>query len=245
MAFIHAVNLVKKYGRGPAETAALRGVSIEIEQGEFVAVMGPSGSGKSTLLTIMGALNTPTQGSYTIDSLEVYRLDRDRRADFRREYLGFVFQSFHLAPYLTLLENAMLPLAVKRMKASGKRDLARQALARVGLEGKEHRLPSQVSGGEQERAALARAIVNHPPILLADEPTGNLDGGTGLRVMEQLGLLHREGRTIVMVTHSEEYAQFAGRIIRLADGLLAGGGSCPAGEPERTGTASVHLRPDR
>jgi putative ABC transport system ATP-binding protein len=221
MPFIEIDNVVKSYGSGPAKVDALRGVSNWVDQGEFVAVMGPSGSGKSTLLSILGALNAPTTGEYRVDGMNVYGLTQNQRSDFRREYLGFVFQNFHLIPYLSLLENVMLPLAVKKMKASDKRDMARAALARVGLADKSHRLPNEVSGGEQERTAVARAIVNKPPVLLADEPTGNLDGTTGREVMSQLGSLHREGMTIVMVTHSEEYSGHADRVIRLEDGRLS------------------------
>ena len=213
-------NIHKFYGTGDAEVHVLRGVNVHIQQGEFVAVMGPSGSGKSTLLTILGALNTPTRGTCLVDGIDVYGLTQDQRADFRREYLGFVFQNFHLVPYLNLLENVMLVLTVKKMKSQEKRELAEAALAKVGLADKADRLPGQVSGGEQERAAIARAIVNQPPVILADEPTGNLDGNTGRTVMAMLNQLRDNGLTIVMVTHSDEYAGQAGRIIHMADGVL-------------------------
>ncbi|MEW6264955.1 MAG: ABC transporter ATP-binding protein [Thermodesulfobacteriota bacterium] len=219
--FIQAERLTKKYGQGEAAVMALREASFSIEAGDFVSVMGPSGSGKSTLLALMGALTSPDRGTYHVDDLDVYALDQDRRADFRREYIGFVFQLFHLAPFLTLMENVMLPLAVKKISAGRKRDLAHQALARVGLAGKENRLPNQVSGGEQERTAIARAVVNEPSILLADEPTGNLDADTGRRVMELLGRLNQEGMTIIMVTHNPEYAAWARRLMLLADGHLS------------------------
>ena len=190
--YIHAENLVKQYGTADAAVMAVGGMSFRIKMGEFVAVMGESGSGKSTLLSMMGALNTPTSGEYSVDGLEVYKLGQDQRADFRREFLGFVFQSFHLVPYLTLLENVMLPLATVKMSRQKKRALAEDALLRVGLNGKSHRLPGQTSGGEQERVAIARAIVNEPPILFADEPSGNLDTKTTRVVMErlQLSLIH-------------------------------------------------------
>jgi putative ABC transport system ATP-binding protein len=188
--------------------------------GEFVVVMGESGSGKSTLLTMMGALNSPTAGNYRVDGLEVYELGQDQRADFRREFLGFIFQSFHLIPYLTLLENVMLPLATVKMSRQKKRALAEDALLRVGLNGKSHRLPGQTSGGEQERVAIARAIVNEPPILFADEPSGNLDTKTTRVVMDLLQSLNEEGMTIVMVTHSPECAGYARRMLRISDGLL-------------------------
>ena len=218
MSYIAAEDLVKSYGRGEARVTALSRVSFSIDRGEFVAVMGPSGSGKSTLLSVMGALNTPTEGLYRVDGIDIYSLGSDRRADFRREYLGFVFQNFHLIPYLNLMENVMLPLAAQRMPGKKKRELACQALERVGLDGKEQRLPSQVSGGEQERTAIARALVARPPILMADEPTGNLDAATGREVMDLLCRLNDDGMTIIMVTHSREYSAYASRVMKTRDG---------------------------
>ncbi|MGD8695191.1 MAG: ABC transporter ATP-binding protein [Syntrophobacterales bacterium] len=220
MSYIHAENLVKEYGTGDAAVTAVGGMSFNIQMGQFVAVMGESGSGKSTLLTMMGALSTPTAGNYSVDGLEVYELGQDQRADFRREFLGFVFQSFHLVSYLTLLENVMLPLATVKMSNKNKRSLAEDALLRVGLNGKSHRLPGQTSGGEQERVAIARAIVNEPPILFADEPSGNLDTKTTREVMDLLKSLNEEGMTIVMVTHSPECAGYARRMLQISDGLL-------------------------
>ena len=220
MSYIHAENLVKQYGTADAAVMAVGGMSFRIKMGEFVAVMGESGSGKSTLLSMMGALNTPTSGEYSVDGLEVYQLGQDQRADFRREFLGFVFQSFHLVPYLTLLENVMLPLATVKMSSKKKRALAEDALLRVGLNGKSHRLPGQTSGGEQERVAISRAIVNEPPILFADEPSGNLDTKTTREVMDLLKNLNEEGMTIVMVTHSPQCAGYTRRMLRISDGLL-------------------------
>ncbi|MDW7710614.1 MAG: ABC transporter ATP-binding protein [Deferrisomatales bacterium] len=220
MSYIEATNLVKRYGAGDAAVFAVRDMSAAIEAGEFVAVMGESGSGKSTLLSMLGALNTPTSGRCTVDGIDVYALGQEQRADFRREFLGFIFQSFHLIPYLTLAENVMLPLAVVKASRKKKREMASEALARVGLAGKEDRLPSQISGGEQERVAIARAIVNEPPILLADEPTGNLDSKTGAAVIALLEKLNQEGMTIVMVTHSPECARHARRVLRVADGVI-------------------------
>ncbi|MGD8382957.1 MAG: ABC transporter ATP-binding protein [Syntrophobacterales bacterium] len=220
MSYIHAENLVKEYGTGDAAVTAVGGMSFNIQMGQFVAVMGESGSGKSTLLTMMGALSTPTAGNYSVDGLEVYELGQDQRADFRREFLGFVFQSFHLVSYLTLLENVMLPLATVKMSNKNKRSLAEDALLRVGLNGKSHRLPGQTSGGEQERVAIARAIVNEPPILFADEPSGNLDTKTTREMMDLLKSLNEEGMTIVMVTHSPECAGYARRMLQISDGLL-------------------------
>ncbi len=220
MSYIEANNLTKRYGTGDGAVAAVQEISLEIEEGEFVAVMGESGSGKSTLLSVLGALNTPTAGSLTVDEIDIYGLGAEQRADFRREFLGFVFQSFHLIPYLTLAENVMLPLATVQASRKEKRRMAEGALARVGLAGKEDRLPSQISGGEQERVAIARAIVNEPPILLADEPTGNLDTKTSTAIMDLLGRLNREGMTIVMVTHSPECARHARRVLKVSDGRV-------------------------
>lgn len=220
MSYIQAENLVKHYGEGDGLVQAVRGISFEIEEGEFVAVMGESGSGKSTLLSMMGALNTPTEGNFLVDDIDIYNLSRDQRADFRREFLGFVFQSFNLILYLTLAENVMLPLVTVKAKNSTKKAMAEEALDRVGLGDLVHRLPSQISGGEQERVAVARAIVNHPPIMLADEPTGNLDSKTSGDIMDLLKKLNAEGMTIIMVTHSEEAARSSRRILRIVDGYL-------------------------
>lgn len=222
MGFIEATDIVKHYGTGDAAVAAVSGMSIKVEEGEFAAIMGESGSGKSTLLSVLGALNTPTSGKYVVDGIDVYALDQEKRADFRREFLGFIFQSFHLVPYLNLAENVMLPLAVVDKSKKEKMHMAEEALRRVGLNGKAHRLPSQISGGEQERVAIARAIVNEPPVLLADEPTGNLDTKTTRDIMNLLKQLNREGMTIIMVTHNPDCAAEAGRTFRISDGLITG-----------------------
>ena len=220
MSYIQVDNLVKQYGSGEASVLALRGMSFQIQTGELIAIMGESGSGKSTLLSVMGALNTPTQGTYRVNDIDVYSLSQEHRADFRRNYLGFVFQSFHLVSYLTVRENVMLPLAPVKMKGKEKLEMAEEALVRMGLAGKGGRLPSQISGGEQERVAIARAVVNRPPVLLADEPTGNLDTKTTREVMALLQKLNSEGMTIIMVTHNPECAEYAGKILRLSDGLM-------------------------
>ena len=220
MSYIVADNLVKFYGTGDAAVPALRGVSFEIEMGEFVGVMGESGSGKSTLLSIMGAMNAPTSGSLRVYDIDIYSLKQEQQADFRREFLGFVFQSFYLVSYLTVIENVMLPLAIVKANGKQKRALAEEALSCVGLADKANRLPNQISGGEKERVAIARAIVNSPPVLLADEPTGNLDTKTSAEIMELLLRLNRNGMTIVMVTHSHQCARYAQRILKVADGLL-------------------------
>ena len=225
MKLIKADQIAKQYGRGEAVVTALNKVSFTVEKGEFVAVMGESGSGKSTLLSVIGTLNTPTSGRLIMDGTDVYALGHDERADFRRKSIGFVFQNFHLIPYLTLAENVMLPLATIREKRRNKQRMALDALSHVGLSEKAGRLPSQISGGEQERVAIARAIVNRPPILLADEPTGNLDSRTGKEIMGLLEKLNNDGMTIVMVTHNPEYAAYAHRVLMVSDGVLSHNGS--------------------
>ncbi len=220
---ILAKDLTKKFGNGEAGVDAIRGMSFEVDAGAFVAIMGESGSGKSTLLSIMGAMNAPSSGGFWVDDIDVYALDNEQRADFRREFLGFIFQGFHLIPYLTVVENVMLPLAAVRMGAGEKEDLAMEALASVGLSGKEKRLPGEISGGEKERVAIARAIVNDPPILLADEPTGSLDTKTTREIMTLLQGLNAEGTTLVMVTHSPDCARYAGRVWHISDGRLTEG----------------------
>ena len=218
MSFIEISNVTKTFHAGDEEYDALKGVSLGINSGEFIAVMGPSGSGKSTLLSLIGGLSKASSGIVSIDSIDLGRLGPNRLSDFRREYLGFVFQSFYLVPYLTALENVMLPLTIQPGVNGTARGMAREALSRVGLEAKAGRLPSQLSGGEQERVAIARAIVNKPALILADEPTGNLDTKTGNKVLDMLKSLHAEGRTIVMVTHSKENAEWAERVIEIRDG---------------------------
>jgi len=220
MDFITADQLNKAYGSGDSTVMAIADVSFRIDSGEFVAVMGESGAGKSTLLSIMGAMNTPTSGVYVVDGIDVYDLGHEQRADFRREFLGFIFQSFHLVPYLNVMENVMLPLTTIRMRRREKEAMAMEALSWVGLETKAKRLPNQISGGEKERVAIARAIVNDPPILLADEPTGNLDSRNTQEVMELLQRLNDAGTTIIMVTHSAECAGYARRRLEMSDGGL-------------------------
>ncbi len=220
MPFVELRDVVKKYRAGDEEYAALRGVSLGINAGEFVAVMGPSGSGKSTLLSLIGGLSRASSGNVSIDGIDLGSLGANKLSDFRREYLGFVFQSFYLVPYLTAAENVMLPLAVQPGVNGTARGKALDALARVGLDAKAGRLPSQLSGGEQERVAIARAIVNGPALILADEPTGNLDTRTGDHVLDMLQELNREGRTVVMVTHNGENAKRAGRTIEIRDGQV-------------------------
>lgn len=220
MAIITVSDLRKQYGTAEEAVEALRGVSFAITEGEFIAIMGQSGSGKSTLLSILGGMNHPTSGSVTIADTAIYTLHEEKLADFRAATLGFIFQSFHLIPYLTARENVMLPLAITKMKKSEKIRLASEALDQVGLSRKGDRLPNQLSGGEQERVAIARAIVNRPRILFADEPTGNLDTTTSYEVMQLFRNLNAAGQTIIMVTHNPENCDYANRTIQLRDGLI-------------------------
>jgi len=220
MSFIVFENVGKVYSAsaGGPQTRVLEGVSFRIEEGEFVALIGPSGSGKTTLLTVVGAMNRPTEGRVVVDGIDVYALSEERRADFRREYLGFVFQQHHLMPYLSAVENAMLPLTTLRAPAREKRERAMAVLEKVGLASKAARLPNQLSGGEQGRLAIARAIVNEPPLLLADEPTGALDTRTGEEVLGVLHELNARGQTVLLVTHNPEAAARAGRVLHIRDG---------------------------
>jgi putative ABC transport system ATP-binding protein len=223
MSLIEIKNLSKAYESGEERVNALVDVGLHIEKGEFISVMGPSGSGKSTLLTILGGLNHPTVGEVVVDDIPIYQLPLERLADFRREYLGFIFQSFQLIPYLTVIENVMLPLSITERSNREQVDMAEEILDRISLKGKERRLPDQLSGGEQERVAIARALVNTPPILLADEPTGNLDTRTGKEIMELFKSLNAEGQTIIMVTHNPENADFSSRRVHLRDGKIGNG----------------------
>jgi putative ABC transport system ATP-binding protein len=210
----------KIYGSSQVPVYALRDVSLSVAEGEFVAVMGPSGSGKSTLLSVLGAMNSPSEGRVVVDGIDLYHLKAEQQADFRHEYIGFVFQQLQLLPYLTAQENVLLTLAIARLPKAEKVARAREALAQVGLEGKEGRLPYQLSGGEQGRVAVARAMVNRPPVLLADEPTGNLDRQTGTQVLELLRELNQEGQTVIMVTHDPAAALYAGRTVQILDGQI-------------------------
>ncbi|GAB4164398.1 MAG: ABC transporter ATP-binding protein [Geothermobacteraceae bacterium] len=220
MALIQIDKLSRHYINGSDCVIALNEVSLEVEEGTFLGVMGPSGSGKSTLLALLGALSHPTGGQLLIDGIDIFDLPQEKRADFRREYLGFVFQSHNLVPYLTALENVMLPLAVGRLSSAEKRRRAAEVLERVGLNDRMLHLPQQLSGGEQERVAIARALVNRPPLLLADEPTGSLDSATSRQILELFAELHAGGQTIVMVTHNRENLEWFDRTIFLRDGRI-------------------------
>jgi putative ABC transport system ATP-binding protein len=225
VSFVIVESVSKIYQPDGASSAVrvLSDVSVAIEEGEFVCLMGPSGSGKSTLLTVVGAMNRPSSGRVVIDGIDIFDLNEERRADFRREYLGFVFQQHHLLPYLTAIENTMLPLVTMNISSKVKRERAAEILERVGLEDKARRLPGQLSGGEQGRLAIARAIVNRPPLLLADEPTGALDTKTGRDVMNVLLTLNAGGQTILMVSHNPETSALAHRVVNILDGRVLGG----------------------
>jgi putative ABC transport system ATP-binding protein len=218
--FIDVRGLEKTFAGDGAPVQALRGLDLVVAEGTFLGVMGQSGSGKSTFLAMLGGLTHPSGGGVSVDGIDLYALPGERLADFRREYLGFVFQSFNLVPYLTALENVMLPLAVKRMPGAAKRDRAVSVLDRVGLTSRAGHLPGKLSGGEQERVAIARALVNEPPLILADEPTGALDSETTVEIMDLFATLNREGITIVMVTHNPEIQSYFDRTIVLRDGRL-------------------------
>ncbi|MCC6535572.1 MAG: ABC transporter ATP-binding protein [Burkholderiales bacterium] len=214
--------VAKVYGAGMAAVHALREVDLRIDQGDFVAVMGPSGSGKSTAMNILGCLDAPTSGSYCFRGVRVEHLTRDQRALLRRHYLGFVFQGFNLLARTSALENVELPLLYRGLHASARRAAARAALASVGLSGWESHAPAELSGGQQQRVAIARALVTRPAVLLADEPTGNLDTARSREIMELLRALQSErGITIIMVTHEADMAAYARRIVRFLDGRVA------------------------
>ncbi len=218
-------DITRRYGSGEAEVVALGGVSLTIHPGEFVAIMGPSGSGKSTAMNIIGLLDRPTSGHYRFQGHEVGQLDQDQRALLRRHYLGFIFQGFNLLPRTTALENVELPLVYKGVPGPERIELARAALAKVGLAGREGHDPSQLSGGQQQRVAIARALAGSPTVILADEPTGNLDTQRSHEIMQLLTQLNRdEGLTIVMVTHEEDMAHYASRLVVFVDGKVQSDG---------------------
>ena len=214
-------DLKKTYLLGDIVVHALQGVTLEIERGTFVAIMGESGSGKSTLLNLLGCLDRPTSGRYLLDSIPVETMDRDQLAEIRNQKIGFIFQNFNLLPRMDALENVELPLLYKDSETPNGNELGQRALADVGLAGRELNFPAQLSGGQQQRVAIARALINKPAILLADEPTGALDSHNGAEIMKIFQRLNRtEGITIVMVTHSDEIATYADRIIGFRDGLI-------------------------
>lgn len=221
MSLIELKNITKSYPLGELDLQILKGISLKIEQGEFVAIMGPSGSGKSTLMNILGCLDKPTKGSYKLDGKAVEKLSSDELAEIRNQKIGFVFQGFNLLSRTSALENVELPMVYANVKPEIRKERAIKALTKVGLQDRMHHQPNQLSGGQQQRVAIARAIVNEAPIIFADEPTGNLDTKMSVEIMELFTKLNRElKRTIILVTHEEDIARYADRIIKIVDGEI-------------------------
>jgi putative ABC transport system ATP-binding protein len=227
MALIKLESIRKVFKNEGFETEVLKGIDLEVEKGEFIAIMGPSGSGKSTLMYILGCLDRPTEGKYFLDGKDVFSLSDDEISKIRGRYIGFVFQAFYLVPYLTVLDNVLLPVEYldksyrkELFKDKSPQDRAKEILTRLGMEERISFKPDQLSGGQKQRVAIARALINSPEIILADEPTGQLDSKTGKAVMEIFKELNREGKTVIIVTHDENVASYASRIVRIKDGRL-------------------------
>ena len=226
-------SICKSYRNIGFETRVLEDVTLHIKEGEYVSLMGPSGAGKSTLMAIMGCLSQPTSGEYILDGEEVGTLNDRKLSRVRNEKIGFVFQAFHLLPGVTALENVILPLVYAKRPPSNIKERARELLAKVGMEHRLHHTPGQLSGGEQQRVTIARSLINDPRIILADEPTGNLDSKNGIEIMKTFDNLIKEGKTIVLITHDLEVAQHAGRIVSIRDGQIASDGNHEEGTPAR------------
>lgn len=214
-------NVTKRYQTGDSEIFALKEINLSVQKGEFLAIVGTSGSGKSTLMNILGCLDTPTNGSYLLEGVDIHSQDDNSLSEIRNRKIGFIFQGFNLVQNLNAIENVELPLAYRKVKKRVRRELSKDALCQVGLEERLHHLPSEMSGGQQQRVAIARAIAARPPILLADEPTGNLDQDSGREVMRILLDLNREGKTIILITHDNAIASMASRVMRMSNGILA------------------------
>lgn len=217
---IHLEDIRKSYFMGKQAISVLKGISLEIQKNEYVALMGPSGSGKSTLMNILGCLDSPTAGTYILNGHDVSEMVDDALADVRNKEIGFVFQQFNLLPRLTALENVALPLVYAGMSRKLRTEVAMDVVKKVGLEDRSHHKPNELSGGQCQRVAIARALVNNPSLILADEPTGNLDSKTSVEIMEIFNKIHEGGNTVVLVTHEEDIANYARRVVRLRDGVI-------------------------
>lgn len=217
---IHLEDIRKSYFMGKQAISVLKGITLEIKKNEYVALMGPSGSGKSTLMNILGCLDSPTAGTYILNGHDVSKMVDDSLADIRNKEIGFVFQQFNLLPRLTALENVALPLVYAGMAKKARTEVAMDVVKKVGLEDRSHHKPNELSGGQCQRVAIARALVNNPSLILADEPTGNLDSRTSVEIMEIFNKIHAGGNTVVLVTHEEDIANYARRVVRLRDGII-------------------------
>ena len=221
MSLLEMNSICKSYRNIDFETQVLKDITLHINEGDYISIIGPSGSGKSTLMAIAGCLSKPTSGEYILDGEEVDKLNDRKLSRVRNEKIGFVFQAFHLLPGMTALDNVILPLVYSRESPSDIKERAREVLAKVGLEHRLHHTPGQLSGGEQQRVTIARSLINNPPIIFADEPTGNLDSKNGIETMKTFDKLVKEGKTIVLITHDSEVAEHADRIISILDGEIA------------------------